>query len=288
MINQFLNLHHASADQELVEDLIIECIQCTGVNVHYIPRAYISKDRIYGEDNCSLFNKAFEIEMYVKTATGFEGEDLVSKFGLQIVEQGKLTVSMKRFREITDLDRPYEGSLIYLPGGVGKGPLSDSLYTITFVQHEETFHQLGRLQTWTLDIDLFNYSNQRIRTGHIEIDKFEDMFANSIKFTMAAGSGRYRYGEMVYQGSSLATATARAAVIKFDAPKKLLFVKDIWGDFNPALHIIGQTSAANWTIANFDEKELPNSPIADNKQFEDDVTVKGVLDWSEKNPFGDE
>ena len=279
-VNQYFNFNFQNEDQKLIEDLIIENIQISGIDLYYLPRQYNSPDKLYGEDNCATFNKAIMIEMYIKSALGFEGQDYLSKFGLQIQEQGKLTLSMKRFREITGLERPYEKDLIYIPSVI-----SDSLYEITFVEHESIFHQMGKLQVWDLDIDLFSYSNQRIQTGVAMIDKFSDLFSHSIRLEMAAGgTAKYQYGEIVYQGASLAAAIGRATVIQFKPSSRELYVKDVWGDFNNTSPIIGQTSGASWTIHAVDEAELPNSVIADNKEINDIGTT--LVDWSEKNPFG--
>ena len=60
------------------------------------------------------------------------------------------------------------GDLIYYP-------LTKGLFEIKFVKHQEPFYQLGRLYTYKLDIELFQYSSERINTGVPEIDMFEDL-----------------------------------------------------------------------------------------------------------------
>lgn len=277
-VNQYLNQYRANADQNLIESLIIEAIKCTGLDVHFIPRNVEPKDDLFDEVPTATFTKSYEIEMYFKNAMGWEGRnDFLSKFGLQIEEQGKLTVSMKRFREITGMQRPFEGDLIYLP-------LTKSLYQITFVEHETIMHQVGKLQVWDLDIDLFNYSNQKIRTGNDFIDIFENVYAHALLFTMATGTGRYKKNEWAYQGTSLATATAKGIVLSYDTTTRELKLKDISGQFDPALLIVGDTSGVSGTVQQHISQELPNSPNAENEVLE---RYDNVLDWSEKNPFGE-
>ncbi len=277
--NQYLNIYKSNPDQTLVDSLIQEAIKCTGFDVYYLPRIYVKEDKLYGEDNVSEFNKYFEIEMYLTNVVGWEGRnDYLSKFGLQIEEQGKLTVSRNRFQKVVRQQRPLEGDLIYIP-------MTYSLYTITFVEHESIMHQLGALQVWNLDIDLFNYSNQRIRTGFEEIDRFENEQSHVIKFNMTNPNQQYLAKENVYQGISLSTATAKGIVVSYNKETKELLVKDIQGKFDSTLPINGETSGISDTINNFDEKELPNSPIADNKNIQDQSNT--ILDWSEKNPFGE-
>ena len=62
--------------------------------------------------------------------------------------------------------RPMEGDLIYFP-------LSQNIFEIKFVEHETVFYQFGRLQTFELRCNLFEYSSEKINTGNTEIDAIE-------------------------------------------------------------------------------------------------------------------
>ena len=82
-------------------------------------------------------------------------------------------------------NRPNEGDLIYFP-------LTDKLFEIKFVEHEEVFYQMGRLQTYDLRCELFQYSSERIDTGDSLIDVIEDKLSNDALFnelTLEDGSG---------------------------------------------------------------------------------------------------
>jgi hypothetical protein len=57
----------------------------------YIPRTLVNFDSFYGEDNHSSFDSAITLEFYVKSYEGFNGAQMLSKFGLQISEE--LTLS---------------------------------------------------------------------------------------------------------------------------------------------------------------------------------------------------
>jgi hypothetical protein len=280
-INPYLNQHFSNPDQTLIEDLIIEAIQICGVNVFYLPRN-ANPDKIYGEDPGAIFDSAIEIEMYFKNVMNWDGQgDFLSKFGLQIQDQGKLTVSMKRFRMETGLFRPKEGDLIYLP----KPPLTDSLYVITYVEHEAIMHQLGKLQTWDIDLDLFNYSNQKIRTGKPELDKFENLFAASMPLNLNSGTGNFQVGEPVYQGTSLGAATAKALVLSWNPTTKELRIKDIVGAFDPTQNVTGDSSGAIWSITTVEDNKLPDRLNTNNQEFDVDQG-NPLLNWDEKNPFG--
>ena len=278
-INPYLNPNKSTPDQNLVESLIIECIKNKGTDCYYIPRTLGSIDPIYLEDNCSLFEKAYEIEMYFKNFMNWDGRnDFNSKFGLQIEEQGKLTVAIKRFRQITKTLRPFEGDLVYFP-------ITDSLYEITFCEHESIQHQLGKLQVWDISIDLFDYASQKIRTGIPFIDKFERLFAHAIQFNLISGTGKFLLKEKVYQGSSSNNPDARGIIQEYDIPTKTMKLTDVFGTFDTSIPIIGATSNARYTISDFVESDLPNSPVANNKEFED-FKIE-TINYDENNPFGE-
>jgi hypothetical protein len=64
-------------------------------------------------------------------------------------------------------NRPNEGDLIYFP-------MVDKTFEIKHVEHETLFYQTGRLQTYDLRCELFEYSSESIDTGIAEIDEIED------------------------------------------------------------------------------------------------------------------
>ena len=283
--NQFFrDLYNGDAEQSLVEDLLIECIQIYGMDCIYCPYELINEDKIYGEDTLMQYSKGYDLEMYLESVNGWEGQsDFMNKFGIQIDRSGNLMVSIRRFRQVTNytLERPREKDLIYFP-------LIDSIMEIKFVNHEKIFHQVGALPVYSLRVDLFNYNNQRIRTGIRKVDRFENEKSFVVDFQMAAGgTSRYILGEMVYQGASLATATSSGQVVKYDRDTLLLTLRDIKGKFlitdGP---IVGNTSHATFSIQSFDKQELPNDPIADNQELTKEAQV--FVDFDEANPFNDD
>jgi hypothetical protein len=108
------------------------------------------------------------IEAYVKNVDGFGGDgDFLSKFGLQINDSMTLTIAQRKFIEdVGSYDsevRPNEGDLIYFP-------LNRKIFEVKFVEHEAIFYQMGKLQTYDLRCELFEYSQERFNTGVREID----------------------------------------------------------------------------------------------------------------------
>jgi hypothetical protein len=167
--NVFFQNYDNFNEQNLIDDLVIESIQIYGLDTYYLTRSLESVDEILNEDDLSVFNAAYQFEVYVKSVDGFQGEgDFLSRFGLQIRDSAVFTVAMRTFeRHVTRLDtskiRPNEGDLIYLP-------LNKKFFKIVHVEHESVFYQSGALQVFDLKCELFEYSNERIETGIEEID----------------------------------------------------------------------------------------------------------------------
>lgn len=165
-----------NTEQDLIEDIIIESLKIYGQDLFYIPRTYVNKDDIFGEDRLSTFDHAYPIEMYFDNVTGFAGQGaIIQKFGLMMEQSATLTVARKRWSELIGStgntilpNRPAEGDLLYFP-------LTKGLFEIKFVKHQEPFYQLGKLYTYKLDVELFQYSSERISTGITDIDNFESL-----------------------------------------------------------------------------------------------------------------
>lgn len=90
-------------------------------------------------------------------------------------------------------NRPFEGDLIYFP-------MVAKLFEVKQVEHESIFYQTGRLQTYDLRCELFEYSSERLDTGYSEIDDIEDdtsLDTTVFEFTLEAGGG---YGSGVILG----------------------------------------------------------------------------------------
>lgn len=165
-----------TGEQDLIESIIIESLKMYGKDVMYIPRTQVATDRVFGEDRLSKFEHAYPIEMYFDNITQFAGQGaIIQKFGLLMDQSGTLVVARKRWNDLIGVhgtsvlpNRPAEGDLIYYP-------LTKGLFEIKFVKHQEPFYQLGKLYTYKLDVELYQYSSEIIDTGVPEIDVFEDL-----------------------------------------------------------------------------------------------------------------
>ena len=177
--NFFFNNFQSSQEQLLIEDLVIESIKIYGLDCFYLPKKIIDKDKIYGEDSLSEYNKSYMVEMYVKNVEGFAGEgDFLSKFNVEIRDQITLTIARRTFEnEVQYFEfgytRPREGDLIFLP-------LNNKVFQIKFVEHEPVFYQMGALQMYDLKCELFEYSNEIMNTGFPAIDDLESNYSTAM------------------------------------------------------------------------------------------------------------
>ena len=255
MLNKYFNNYSFAREQDVVEDLILESIKIYGHDVKYLPRTMVKNDHLFGEDTLSKFEEAIDIEMYLKSMEGFEGDgQFLSKFGLEIRDQIVLTVARKRFDQVltspklmtevgynlvfedgnnnepsrqfltgdaateawvqegsdylNTLNRPREGDLIYFP-------MMDKIFEVMYVDDRPVHFQLGRMQSYDLRCELYEYSSEEINTGDSNIDAVEDDYSlNTLiyQFTLEDGSGilKSEDGDSMLQEYTIET-TAPAA-----------------------------------------------------------------------------
>lgn len=186
----FFNNFKSFQEQEMLESLIIEAIRIYGHDVYYVPRKLNNYDPVYGADDQSSYVQAFMIEMYIKSINGFGGDgSFMSKFGIEIRDQVVFSVSQRIFNDevgnITTQIRPNEGDLIYFP-------LNNKCFQIKYVEKFEMFYPLGKLYTWEMTCELFEYSNEIMNTGIPEIDSLMKKFdINSIDWVIKAEDNAY-------------------------------------------------------------------------------------------------
>lgn len=270
-------------DQALVQDLIIESIKIYGIDVEYVPRTYVNLDDLYGEDASSAFNNSYTVELYIKNVEGWGGErEFLSKFGIEIRDEITLTVARKRFTDIvtagdSSITRPREGDLIHLPKEVDH---RQRLFEITFIEDEDIHYQLGSLFVYDMRCKVFEYGGETFDTGVTEIDDMET-YANTSLIILDSGVGDYQVGETVTQ-----TAGYEGEVVSWDSGNKELVLTKTKGTIDTDQNIVGQTSAASWSV-----NELESETNSDVGNQSDNEFIEGqetdVIDFSETNPFSE-
>jgi hypothetical protein len=297
-----------SGEQNIIEDLSIEIIKAMGRDMLYIPREQYNKNIEFGEAQYR-FSKSFPLEMYIQSVSGFEGEgDIISKFGLEVRDKVTLIISKKRFnREIAEkydgITRPREGDLIYFP-------LTNGLFEINFVEHENPFYQAGKLYTYSLICELTTIDDDEFATGETDIDVVVtqnraeiDLFSTS---TQISTNKIFYDGETVYQvkgitgasGGTYANATAEAHCVKFYPTSITMGTMEVYGISCSFLYnsqsIRGKNSGAEYYVTGITGTNLviPISPIdslssGDNESIKDTGDTLSIYDFTDIDPFSE-
>jgi hypothetical protein len=286
------NGNSVTSEQLLVEDLVIEALKIYGLDVYYLPRTTRDEvDYLFGEDTLKEYRTACPIEMYLENVTGMEGEgDFISKFGLEIRDEVTFLVSRLRFRyAVNGYTRPREGDLIYIP-------MLTSIYEVTYVEHESNqamYYTLGRgrggnVYVYALKMKQYVFSSEIIATGVPEIDNTMKAYYPRTRISLSGGgTGKFVNDEIVYQGSSLANATAQALVYDFN-PNTHIDIYRTQGNFVSTVPVKGSISNANWSITLISDAATQNNAyedIIDNARIE--AASDNIIDFSETNPFGE-
>lgn len=179
----------SEGEKKLYEDLIVESIQVRGISVLYLPRTEVKMDRVYVEDPLVEFNDTYEIEMYLKSYDGFQGDgSFFSNMGVEIRDQVVFTVAIRRFleemgpRTRVGLIRPREGDLIWYP-------LNQKLFEIKFVEKFSMHYPLGHQTVYDLKCELFEYTGQSINTGIEAIDQVSGLTQDLLYWSITDESG---------------------------------------------------------------------------------------------------
>jgi hypothetical protein len=161
------------SEMDLYENIIIESLKIYGQDLYYLPRELVNEDVLLGDDVTSRFPTSHKIEMYVENTEGFDGEgDLFTRFGVEIRDEATFVVARSRFaaqvrrpdNEI-QTERPTEGDLIYLP-------LTNKMFEIQHVEHEQPFYQIENLPVYKMRCTLFEYTGEDFDTY---IDGIQDI-----------------------------------------------------------------------------------------------------------------
>ena len=184
----------------------------------------------------------------------------------------------------TDSDRPLEGDLIF-------HPILSKLFQINFEDHDEPYFQLDNNPVFKLRCRLFEYSSEVLDTDISAIDAIEDNLSTdtmTAQFTL-----------------EMETATIDALNLENEFGR---LIYDTDGDDIVALETSDMTTSAGVLLAETGEFLIQETYIigdgsttddgnvdtmAQNELFEDEdgsissTAANSVLDFSEKNPFGD-
>jgi len=195
----------------------------------------------------------------------------------------------------SDSFRPMEGDLLYLP-------MSNSIFEIKFVEHEQPFYQLQNLPVYKLQAELFEYNDQQFDTDIPGIDKLETNYATSYTYIMAAGAGDYEIGETVRQWTGnndingdpiyiegevaawedMGASSGNLTVVSLTSEGKF---RQLYVDVNNP--VTGTESGASYNVLSLktDVTNFNRDPLADNDAI--NFEADDIIDFTETNPFGE-
>ena len=318
-VNKHFHTSGAAAvttEKNLYRDLVTEAIQIYGHDVHYLDRTLVAEDTVLGEDSISKFQYSAPIEMYMEDADGgYAGErELMTQFGLQNLSEATFVVSKERFQDktkqiqietgtdttggsilvesgtldsdyklegstyyilsetdATDSDRPLEGDVIY-------HPVLGKLFEINFVDHDEPFYQLDNNPVYKMRCRLFEYSSEALDTGISAIDAIEDDLSRQAliyQFTLEQSSA-------VNEDIRLEWGVADAGLVLEETDGDNILGENDSSSVGESIILENGSYLLNeeYIVGDFDQDKTAQNELFDD--LDDDV-----LDFSEKNPFGD-
>ena len=305
-----------ASEQNLYKDLVTEAIQIYGHDVYYLDRTLVAEDTVWGEDSLSKFNTQAPIEMYMENADGgFAGErELMTQFGLQNLSEATFVVSKSRFQDKTkqiqietetdttggsilvesgtlDSDYKLEGSLYYilsetdatdsdrpLEGDAIYHPTLGKLFEINFVDHDEPFYQLDNNPVYKMRCRLFEYSSEVLDTGITAIDEIEDEWSRQAliyQFTLEQSTA-------VNEDIRLESGVVDAGLLLEETDGDNIIGENDSSSVGESIILENGSYLLNesYIVGDFDQDKT-----AQNELF--DLLDDTILDFSERNPFGD-
>ena len=189
----------------------------------------------------------------------------------------------------TDADRPQEGDLVF-------HPTFSKMFEISFVDHDEPFHQLDNNPVYKLRCRQFEYSQEIIDTGISEIDEIEDDLRKNpldSQFTLEQSSAvnenirifhsAHEEGLLLLDGTDgSSTDTGDNVLFENDSTSvgENILLEGTGSDDETASYLIQEdVIVGDYTTRGSQDK------TAQNELF--DTLDDDVLDFSESNPFGD-
>ena len=174
-------------------------------------------------------------------------------------------------------DRPYEGDLVY-------HPILGKIFEVSFVDHDEPFHQLDNNPIYKLNCKQFEYSSDALDTGITTIDSIEDTESRNTRdfeFTLEQSTAQNEEINIQHARSNFG-----------------LLLEETSGD-----NIIGEDDETSVGTSIILENDTDTGDVAylltedyivgdyvQDKTAQNELFDKlddNVLDFSESNPFGD-
>ena len=171
----------------------------------------------------------------------------------------------------TDSDRPLEGDLVY-------HPVLKRMFEISFVDHDEPFHQLDNNPVYKLRCRQYEYSSEQIDTGITAIDEVEDdesLNALVYQFTLEQSSA-------VNEDISIQHSVGNFGLLLEETDGDNIIGENDSTSVGESIILENGSYLLNedYIIGDFSSDKTAQNELFDS--LDDDI-----LDFSESNPFGD-
>jgi len=177
----------------------------------------------------------------------------------------------------TDADRPLEGDLVY-------HPVLTKVFEVSFVDHDEPFHQLDNNPVYKLRCKQYEYSQEVISTGIAEIDAIEDDLSTDTtehQFTLEQSTTQN-------EGNKIKVGCSNAGLLLEETDGDNITSEDDDSSIgtNILLENAADTGNPEYLIQeDYIVGDMSTDTTAQNELF--DSLDDDILDFSESNPFGD-
>tara|TARA_Y100000996_G_scaffold381492_1_gene336017 strand:- start:297 stop:1307 length:1011 start_codon:yes stop_codon:yes gene_type:complete len=177
----------------------------------------------------------------------------------------------------TDSDRPLEGDLVY-------HPVLTKVFEVSFVDHDEPFHQLDNNPVYKLRCKQYEYSQEVIDTGIAEIDAIEDDLSTDTtgyQFTLEQSSTQNEEISIQHSVGNF------GLLLEETDGDNVLFEND---DSSVGTNILLENAADSGDDAYLIQEDYIVGDMSTDKTSQNelfDSLDDDILDFSESNPFGD-
>ena len=177
----------------------------------------------------------------------------------------------------TDSDRPLEGDLVY-------HPVLTKVFEVSFVDHDEPFHQLDNNPVYKLRCKQYEYSQEVIDTGIAEIDAIEDDLSTDTsehQFTLEQSTTQNENIRLEYR-------TQEDGLLLEETDGDNIIAED--DDSSVGTNILLENAADSGDDAYLVQEDYIVGDMSTDKTSQNelfDSLDDDILDFSESNPFGD-
>ena len=177
----------------------------------------------------------------------------------------------------TDSDRPLEGDLVF-------HPVLTKVFEVSFVDHDEPFHQLDNNPVYKLRCKQYEYSQEVIDTGIAEIDAIEDDLSTDTtehQFTLEQSSTQN-------EGISIQHSVGNFGLLLEETDGDNITAED--DDSSVGTNILLENAADSGDDSYLVQEDYIVGDMSTDKTSQNelfDSLDDDILDFSESNPFGD-